>query len=148
VEPLRVGGGAWPPCRRPTQPMRRRVVMALRLAAIHIAWLVLAPTSLLAQVENATIVGTVSDPSKAGVPAATVTIKSNDTGASVTLTTDATGQYGSPPLRPGSYNVSATREGFQPAVRAIRLDVNQHARIDLELAVRTLEETALVKGEA
>jgi len=122
-------------------------LLTLRLAA-NIAWLVLAPTSLLAQVENAIIVGTVSDQSRAGVPAATVIIKSNDTGASLTFTTDATGQYASPPLRPGSYAVSATKDGFQPAVQAVRLDVNQHARINLELAVRSIEESAVVSAEA
>jgi len=132
--------------------MRKRVramilLLTLRLAT-NIAWLVLAPTSLVAQVENAIIVGTVSDQSRAGVPAATVIIKSNDTGASVTFTTDATGQYASPPLKPGSYSVSATKDGFQPAVQAIRLDVNQHARINLELAVKSLEESAVVRAEA
>src|SRR5262249_24164030 len=104
----------------------KRIILALCLTA-------LSPWALFAPGENGTIVGTVVDASGAAVPGTTIGIKNNETGATITLTTSEAGQYTSPPLRPGSYTVSAEKQGFRRTLQTISLDVNQHARVNFDL---------------
>src|SRR3990172_6470682 len=81
-----------------------------------------------AQLTTGTLTGSVSDPSGAAVPGATVTVKNVDTGVSRTTTTGPTGRYEAPNLPVGSYEVRATMPGFQTSVRAgIELSVGRHA---------------------
>lgn len=103
---------------------------------------------LFAQGENATIVGTVSDQSGSPIPEVSVLIKNNTTGAVSVLTTDKTGRYVSPPLRPGAYSVVVERENFKRALANIQLDVNQRALLNFELAIGQLVESVSVSAEA
>jgi len=119
----------------------KRIILALCLTA-------LSPWALFAQGENGTIVGTVVDASGAAVTGTTIMIKNNETGATITLTTSEAGQYASPPLRPGSYTVSAEKQGFRRTLQTISLDVNQHARVNFDLAVGSVAESTTVTGEA
>ena len=64
-------------------------------------------------VNGGSIQGTITDPSGAVVPGATVAIKGTDTGSLKTVTTDSSGYYSDGPLNPGSYTVTVTRSGFQ-----------------------------------
>ena len=64
-------------------------------------------------VNGGSIQGTITDPSGAIVPNATVTILSVDTGSTKTVTTDSAGLYSVGPLTPGNYTVSVTSSGFQ-----------------------------------
>lgn len=85
----------------------------------------------LAQLTTGTISGTVSDPSGAAVPGATVTVKNVDTGISRTTTTGPTGRYEAPNLPVGHYEVTATASGFRTSVRSgIELTVGRNAVVD------------------
>jgi hypothetical protein len=59
------------------------------------------------------IQGSITDPSGATVPDASVSILSVDTGAVKNVTTDKAGYYSVGPLNPGSYTVSVSGSGFQ-----------------------------------
>ena len=59
------------------------------------------------------IQGTITDPSGAVVPGATVTITDTDTASVKTITTDSAGFYSVGPLNPGPYTVNISRSGFQ-----------------------------------
>jgi hypothetical protein len=59
------------------------------------------------------ITGTITDPTGAVVPDATVTITDTDTASVKTVTTDSAGFYSVGPLNPGPYTVAITRSGFQ-----------------------------------
>src|SRR5215475_2300795 len=63
------------------------------------------------------IQGTVSDPTGAVVPGASVALKSIDTGATQNTTAGATGTYRFTLLKPGHYTVTASQNGFQKAQR-------------------------------
>jgi uncharacterized surface anchored protein len=65
---------------------------------------------------NGSIVGTVSDSTSAAIPAATVTITDVNTNVSHTAQTDASGYYSVPDLAPGTYKVTAQKDGFSTAV--------------------------------
>ncbi len=64
-------------------------------------------------VNGGSIQGTLSDPTGAVVPNATIVVKSTDTGLVKNLTTDSKGFYSVGPLNPGAYTVTATAAGFQ-----------------------------------
>src|ERR1051325_4636787 len=87
-----------------------------------------------AQVNTASIRGTVTDSTGAVVADASVNASNNATGAKATTLTNAQGIYSFPVLNVGAYTVSAELRGFKTAVRqGVELQVNQTARIDLVL---------------
>ena len=72
----------------------------------------------LAQVNTATISGTVHDESGAVLPGANVVIQNQDTGISRTVITNETGRYSAPALGLGAYQVTVQLSGFQTQVRS------------------------------
>jgi hypothetical protein len=123
--------------------MMRRI----RVAAILIVLIgsLIAPTTARAQLNAGRIVGTVTDPSHAAVPQATVVVSHTATGLSVTVTTGGRGDYVVTPLNPGVYRVTVTLDGFQTAVvEAVEVQVGQSARIDVELKVGAVTESTTV----
>src|SRR6058998_65437 len=102
-----------------------------------------------AQVNTATISGTLRDESGAVLPGAAVTVQNQDTGISRSLTTNETGRYTAPALGLGNYQVSVQLPGFQSQVRSgIALTVGREAVVDFTLAVGAVTQTVEVKGEA
>ena len=102
-----------------------------------------------AQVNTATVSGTVHDESGAVLPGATVTIQNQDTGLSRTITTNETGRYVAPALSLGNYQVSVQLAGFQNQVRSgIVLTVGREAVVDFRLGVGAVTQTIEVRGEA
>jgi outer membrane receptor protein involved in Fe transport len=95
------------------------------------------------------IVGTILDPSNAGIPNAQVTLTNEGSGIAFKAQTDAQGNYIAPSLPPGPYTVKVEAQGFRSAVStANTVSVAQTTRVDLTLAVGTLAETVEVRAEA
>jgi hypothetical protein len=118
------------------------------IAIVAIVTFVASALPLHAQVTTGTIVGTVSD-ANGIVPGATVTVRETNKNTSATVVTDAVGGYTAPFLVPGTYAVEVNVQGFKKWVReGIILQVNQRARVDVQLEVGGLEETTTVVGEA
>jgi Carboxypeptidase regulatory-like domain/TonB dependent receptor-like, beta-barrel len=119
----------------------------LRLVVLFAALIVLFAAQGLAQ--EATIVGTVTDPTGAAVPNVNITVTSNDTGLSRTLTTSSDGQYVVPDLHIGSYSVKASASGFKLAEQKnIILQVSDRTRIDFKLQVGSAQEQVTVEAAA
>src|SRR5688572_31040196 len=96
---------------------------------------------LYAQVERASIVGTVTDTSGAVMPGVQVEVIHEATNTTARLVTDSAGSYSAVNLIPGSYTVNASLQGFQPkGFRNYVLQVSQRARLDITLAVGGLEQ--------
>jgi outer membrane receptor protein involved in Fe transport len=72
---------------------------------------------IYAQVAGATLNGTVSDASGAGVPNANVSIKNTATGVARDVSTDSDGFYSSPNLLPGVYEITVSATGFSTVVQ-------------------------------
>ncbi|MFP5227041.1 MAG: carboxypeptidase regulatory-like domain-containing protein [Acidobacteriota bacterium] len=92
------------------------------LAAV---WLVLATVLLCAapaasgqaiSVNGGSIQGTITDTSGAVISGASVRIAAIDTGAVVTVKTDASGFYTVGPLNPGNYRVTISAAGFETLI--------------------------------
>ena len=121
----------------------KRLLMLCMLAAPLV-------TGLLAQDVNATIEGSVLDPTGALVPKAKVTVTNTDRNQEVRiLTTDASGVYSAPFLPIGTYSVKAEAAGFKTSTRTdIVLNVNDVLKINLVMEVGAVTETVEVKEAA
>jgi carboxypeptidase family protein len=76
--------------------------------------LLLAPLAPAQNMISGEIDGTVTDPTGASVPDATVTLTSVDSGTSQTTTTGQSGSFVFPLLRPGNYTIAVSVRGFEP----------------------------------
>jgi hypothetical protein len=93
------------------------------------------------------IAGTITDPSGAVVPNATVTLKNTGTGQTQTATTNSSGAYRFSLLPPAQYTVTATASGFQNVEKAVTVAVGQASQLNLQLAVGGSSQTVEVTAE-
>lgn len=108
-----------------------------------------ACSAALAQLGTGQIEGTISDPSGAVIPGATVTIRNLDTGSERVLTTDSGGRYRAVALPPGPYSVKVEHTGFQPLERSgLNVVVGTTISIDLTLEVKAVAEAVTVTEAA
>src|SRR5208337_4944696 len=84
-----------------------------RLLALLCLLFALFPFKAAAQ--EATIVGTVTDPTNAAVPNVAITVTNTDTGVVNHLTTSAAGDYVAADIHIGHYTVHAEVTGFKVA---------------------------------
>jgi hypothetical protein len=108
------------------------------------------PVVSLAQTTTGSIVGTVTDPSGAAVPGATVTVTNEGTGIVVIrLTTDPSGNYVATTLLPGRYSITVEATGFKKSVSpGINLSVQDRLGVNVTLEVGQVTETVEVIGAA
>jgi hypothetical protein len=126
---------------------RPRVQRKGRYFAAIFAFLLLGAFCSFAQ--EATIVGTVTDPSGAALPNAAITITHVETGEIRSASTGDSGQYVAPDLVIGHYNVTIKAAGFGESVRNnIVLNVNDRTRVDFVLRVGTKQEEVTVESNA
>jgi hypothetical protein len=91
----------------------------------------------------------VADPTGAPVPGAAVTVKSVETGATRTLTTDETGNFRIVALPVGPQEIRVEKMGFKTAIRTgVNLAVGQVAVVNIPLEVGELAATVTVFAEA
>ena len=99
-----------------------------------------------AQTTSASVQGTVVDAQKAVMPGVTVTLKSKTQGDELTAVTDAEGRFVFPVVRPDTYIVTATLEGFK-TLEQTNLVVSANDRLSagtLTLEVGSLSESISV----
>ena len=121
--------------------------MALRPCALLMT-LVASSAVVSAQIDQGSITGTVTDPSGAAVPNATVALDSTGTGFKATTQTDAGGVYTFSPVKVGQYTVTVTAPGFVSARRSgVELQVTQRLSVNFNLTVGTVSETLTVSAQ-
>lgn len=100
--------------------------------------------------QTTSLTGTVTDPSGAVIPSATITIVNVQTGAQRETTSDPQGRYTMSQLKPGTYRLTAKASGFSDVVmNNVELLVNQPATVDLLFEkVGTTTQTVLVEATA
>ena len=134
----------------PTTISRRTAPQALPTPAVSNAnrplWTALLGTLCLvfllcvpsqAQVSGGSITGTVTDPSGAVVPGATVKIVNRGTGITQVLTTTSTGLFNKPNLDPGTYDVIFEANGFRTMQTDVLVDVGHDTVLEMKLQVAT-----------
>ena len=106
-------------------------------------------TAVFARAQDASLVGTVTDETKAVLPGATVTATNIETGSASVDVTDARGDYRLPKLPPGKYRVKAELSGFGSiVVPSVELLVGQNAAVPFMMRVAAAGEELTVTGEA
>jgi hypothetical protein len=119
----------------------------LCLATLLATFFVLFATQAVAQ--DATLLGTVTDPSGAAVPNAAVAITNTATGVTRNLTTNSDGQFVAPDLRIGNYTVRVSATGFKAAEQKnLELAVGDRRRLDVTLVVGSVQEQVTVEANA
>ena len=99
--------------------------------------------------QTAQLTGTVTDQSAAIVVGTKVTASNVDTGVARSSIANQSGNYLITALLPGNYRVTAEAPGFKQVLReAIRLEVDQAARLDFSLEVGETRETVSVEAAA
>jgi len=119
------------------------------LFILLICSLLLLPSGSFAQEFRATISGTVTDPSGAVVPGASITVTETQSGTINRTTSDNAGQYVVPFLLPGDYSITVKKAGFETLKRGgITLQAQEHPIINLVLTVGSATQTVTVTAEA
>ena len=102
-----------------------------------------------AQEVTASIIGTVTDPSGAAVPGATVTATSQERGQTYKVETNDAGLYRIAQLPVGSYDLKVEKSGFAVATHPpFVLTLNQVARVDVPMKLGQASQTVEVTGAA
>jgi hypothetical protein len=114
--------------------------------ALGVALVLLAGAALAsAQTFRGTILGTVSDPNGAVVPAATVTAKNVGTGLERTVVSDESGNYTVAELPIGTYQLVVSKSGFETlTINDITLAVAADRTVDATLAVAGTSNQVIV----
>jgi hypothetical protein len=103
--------------------------------------------NLYGQAATASITGTITDSSGASIPGVAVTAKNNGTGVTRDTESDGQGRYNLPDLEIGSYDVTATKTGFQTGVtKDVTLTVGSLRVADFVLPVGQAEQTVSVEA--
>ncbi len=123
--------------------MRPRVIVGLIALAFF-----LPATPARAQVETATVIGTVTDAQGAVLPGVTITARNTDTGFTRTGVSDAEGRYRIAAIPPGLYELTAELTGFTTSVRrGLTLTVGSQSVIGFQLGVGGVQEQVTVTAD-
>lgn len=113
------------------------------------AMLLAFPRPARAQVLYGTLVGSVTDPSGAAVPGATVTVTQQQTQLTRSVTTDQAGGYTVSTLPAGTYAVKITAKGFKTYTHTgVSLVINSVTRVDAALELGAVNQTVEVTATA
>ncbi len=120
----------------------------MRMSVIVALLALVAPSAALAQVDRATLSGTVKDSGGAVLPGATVSIKNLATNVASQQPTTETGSYLFVNLIPGKYQIDVELSGFKKSSQVVTLDVGARARVDASLEIGSFSETVKVTETA
>jgi len=97
---------------------------------------------------NGAITGTVSDPTGAVVPNATVTVTQQSTGIKRSVTTNADGAFDIPSLPPDTYNVSIEASGFKTTAQQFTLLADQQRAINVKMELGATSQQVTVEASS
>src|SRR5919197_238291 len=118
------------------------------IAVLATMFVVLTWSAVSNAQQNATIVGTVIDQSKAVLPGAIISATDVATGRVMTAISNERGEYRLPNVPPGKYSIAAELSGFGTVkIPEIELLVGQNATVPLQMKVAAVTETVTVSGE-
>ena len=102
-----------------------------------------------AQFDSASVLGTINDPTGAGVPSATVQLLDLTKGVSVTRQTDGIGNYEFTNVLPGDYSITVAAPGFETSqTDRFTVTVGARQRVSIVLKLGGNTQTVTVSGAA
>jgi carboxypeptidase family protein/TonB-dependent receptor-like protein len=130
------------------QKIRRSRVAPVLVAMFCLVACLAAPATLQAQTTSASVSGSVKDAQGGMLPGATVTLTSRTQGNTLTSSTDSEGRFVFAIVRPDTYTMRVTLQGFKTLERT-NLVVNANDRLSagvLTLDVGGIEENVTVES--
>ncbi len=119
---------------------------AMLLFAVFLLAFAAFPVSLYSQSSTTGLVtGVVTDPSRATVPGATVTLERKATNTTQTTVTDSGGSYIFPAVEPGEYTIKFAAKGFRASViNQVKVEVLKSSTVNITLELGATSETVEV----
>src|SRR6202030_1627141 len=129
-----------------TAMLRSALSMFVLAGSFHL----LFPEATFSQGETTSaIVGQVSDASGAAVPGAAVTVTNRETRLRRNASTDDSGRFNFPQLKPGTYSIKVEAEGFEPQQNvAVSAALGQKQTVDFRLKIAQSNQTVEISSEA
>src|SRR5713226_1458960 len=122
-------------------------VLALVAGTISFAGLFVLAPSASAQKTSGTITGTLTDPSGAVVPGATVSVVNERTGAARETATNEQGSFSFPELEAGTYRLTVNKSGFKKLTeRNVELHVADVTSLNVKMEMGAATETVVVES--
>src|SRR5713101_6619914 len=119
------------------------------IRSVCLALVLLTSILSLAQMESATMSGTVMDRSAAVLADAKIEVTNSDTNIRTTTTTNKSGTYVVTGLRPGRYRMAVSKEGFRSIiVTDITLNVQDVVSRNFNLDVGAISESVTVTADS
>lgn len=132
---------------RPRSPLSRRAALAFTLAAFAcIAPLTLRTARAQPQAGNATLSGTVQDPSGAFIPNARITARNLDGSNEEITTADLAGRFSFQNIPAGHYSIEVSVPGFKRRTIDFNLRPGANAQVNALMAIGNITETVEVVG--
>src|SRR5262249_903032 len=126
---------------------RRRFFRTVRFCSLLLCLMAISALSF-AQMETATLSGTVMDLSGAVVADGQVQVTNSDTNLTVSTSTSKSGIYVIPSLKPGRYRIAVTKMGFkQVVVTDVILNVQDVVSRNFNLQVGAASESITVTAD-
>jgi len=117
--------------------------------AIACAFLLLCAGPARAQLDTATVIGTITDAQAAVLPGVTITARNVSTGFVRSGVTDGVGRFRLPALQPGEYEFRAELNGFGTVTRqGVTLTAGAEAVINVEMKPASVQETVTVRARS
>ncbi len=132
--------------RRPLTSRNRGLLLTVfLLLTAHCSLLTVAH----AQSASATLSGAVTDQNRAAIPGATITILNTATSLQRQATTNDEGYFVVPLLSPGTYIISARRDGFAPLdIPNVILNVGDQKALQIQLKAGDVNATVTIDSNA
>ena len=88
-----------------------------------------------------TLSGSVVDQTGALIPGARIEITGGDLAQPLVVSSDSGGKFSAPDLKPGTYSVRVTRDGFEPLVKMVELHGSANLELKMAIAQQRVEVT-------
>ncbi len=100
------------------------------------------------QIITSSIVGQITDATGSVVPDAEIVATNTGTGIAVKVTADSSGAYSATNLQPGTYDVTASKAGFQTVrTTGVQVLASQSVRVDMKIQVGQVQQTVDVSAQ-
>ncbi len=108
-----------------------------------------AAATVFAQSTAGRFSGAITDPSGASIPNVQITALNAETGQKVIETTNGEGRFVLYPLPPGSYSITARKDGFSAfTIANLKIDVSESVTRNIQLQVGAVTTSVAVEAEA